>query len=379
MAAIEGSSERGEVLDLQLQGTCADTSDTGVPTIAANVTVGGACWEHSHPHQLNVLDFSSWPSNHPGGDAPINKFAQDGEVALHFPHWHTMGYWQDNQGRFTYLGRLGDTIDFRHLDSTLQLAAYAELVGAEPVYSEAFEACGSPGEVANAPAEANRYNIILTNDDTRPSDGYPVDVPTIIPEEAGVGVDQVGKVHSLNFKRTGGGAGTLGAQGTHSMHQGKNIAWTMVALHAEDQLRQRVAWALYQIFVISDADGMKDKEAEAWHSYYDIVCATCHDASNPCFCQMMLASRVQTSRHVCGQFVRHAFGSYRDVLREVSYSPMMASYLTFLKNKAIAFGSYPDENYAREVMQLFSVGLHRLNSDGTPLRIYYMHIWVHRV
>jgi uncharacterized protein (DUF1800 family) len=82
---------------------------------------------------------------------------------------------------------------------------------------------------------------------------------------------------------------------------------------------------------------------------------------------------------ICGQFVRHAFGSYRDVLREVSYSPMMASYLTSLKNKAIAFGSYPDENYAREVMQLFSVGLHRLNPDGTPLRIYYMHIWVHRV
>ena len=64
--------------------------------------------------------------------------------------------------------------------------------------------------------------------------------------------------------------------------------------------------------------------------------------------------------------MRHAFGSYRDVLREVSYSPMMASYLTFLKNKAIAFGSYPDENYAREVMQLFSIGLYRLNPDGTP-------------
>ena len=51
---------------------------------------------------------------------------------------------------------------------------------------------------------------------------------------------------------------------------------------------------------------------------------------------------------------------------------MMASYLTFLKNKAIAFGSYPDENYAREVMQLFSIGLYRLNPDGTPLRIYTM-------
>ena len=72
-----------------------------------------------------------------------------------------------------------------------------------------------------------------------------------------------------------------------------------------------------------------------------------------------------------GQFVRHAFGSYRDVMREVSYSPMMADYLTFLRNKGVAFGSYPDENYAREVMQLFSIGLHRLNPDGTPLRVLY--------
>ena len=56
---------------------------------------------------------------------------------------------------------------------------------------------------------------------------------------------------------------------------------------------------------------------------------------------------------------------------------MMASYLTFLKNKAIAFGSYPDENYAREVMQLFSIGLYRLNPDGTPaLHILPAYMWV---
>ena len=296
MAAIDGSYEGGEVLDLQLQGTCADTSDEGVPTIAANVTVGGACWEHSHPHQLNVLDFSLWPSNHPGGDTPIKQFAKDGEVTLRFPHWHRMGHWQDNWRRFTYLGRLGDTIDIQHLDSTLQPAPYAELVGAEPVYSEAYEACGSPGEVANAPSETNRYNIILTNDKTRPNDGYPVDVPTIIPEEAGVRGDRnVRKVRSLNFDRTGGGAGTLGTQGTHSMQQGKNIAWTMAALHAEDQLRQRVAWALYQIFVISDANSKKDEEAEAWHSYYDIVCATRFRTLD---CQCWLRTFVRASRLV---------------------------------------------------------------------------------
>ena len=90
-----------------------------------------------------------------------------------------------------------------------------------------------------------------------------------------------------------------------------------VVTQAPDQLRQRIAWALYQIFVVSDKS-MKWNEIEVWHVYFDI-------------------------------FVRHAFGSFLDVMREVAYSPMMATYLTFLQNKGIAYdSSYPDENFARE-------------------------------
>ena len=97
-----------------------------------------------------------------------------------------------------------------------------------------------------------------------------------------------------------------------------------VVTQAPDQLRQRIAWALYQIFVVSDKS-MKWNEIETWHAYFDI-------------------------------FVRHAFGNFRDVLREVAYSPMMATYLTFLENKGIAYDySYPDENFAREIMQLFTM------------------------
>ena len=52
-------------------------------------------------------------------------------------------------------------------------------------------------------------------------------------------------------------------------------------------------------------------------------------------------------------FVRNAFGSYRAVLREVCYSPVMASYLTFLDSKSFAASTTsPDENFARELMQL---------------------------
>lgn len=108
-------------------------------------------------------------------------------------------------------------------------------------------------------------------------------------------------------------------------------------LTAPDQLRQRVAWALAQIFTIGESGVSKTDEPEPWAVYYDI-------------------------------FVRHAFGNIRDILKEVTFNPMMAKYLTYDENKAFGFaGTFPDENYAREIMQLFSVGLWKLNEDGTPV------------
>ena len=277
-AIAEGSSEGGEVLDLELQEACASESseyasgsDTSLP-IAAMVTVNGACWEHSHPDQLNVYDFTWWATAHPGGSAAIKQFARRGSVALLFPSWHSMkggednsaaGGWEIKHLNFPYLGRLGDVVDFQLLEPSLRSASIAELVGSEPVYTESFEVCGSPGEVANAPAESNRYSMLLTNDDARPGDSYPMDVTGYLSAaEAGVTTDnERDRLVSYNRVRTGAGAGASGDQlGTPSMRQGKNIAWTAVALRAEDQLRQRVAWALYQIFVISDAGGMKFNE-----------------------------------------------------------------------------------------------------------------------
>lgn len=71
-------------------------------------------------------------------------------------------------------------------------------------------------------------------------------------------------------------------------------------------------------------------------------------------------------------FVRNAFGNYKDILREVSYSPLMADMLTYYESKSTEciynkYGriQFADENFAREIMQLFSIGLVELNSDGT--------------
>ena len=73
-------------------------------------------------------------------------------------------------------------------------------------------------------------------------------------------------------------------------------------------------------------------------------------------------------------FVRNGLGNYRDALQEVSYSVKMGEMLTFIGNKATAYGwhprkviEYPDENYAREIMQLFTIGLVELNMDGSEV------------
>lgn len=107
------------------------------------------------------------------------------------------------------------------------------------------------------------------------------------------------------------------------------------ALSGPDQLRQRVAFALSQICVISRRDPNLENKPLAVADYYDI-------------------------------FVRNAFGNYYDILREVTLHPVMGRYLSHIGNQKARpeINQYPDENYAREVQQLFSIGLWELNPDG---------------
>lgn len=61
----------------------------------------------------------------------------------------------------------------------------------------------------------------------------------------------------------------------------------------------------------------------------------------------------------------HALGNFRDLLEEVTYNPSMGAMLTYIGNRKQTGDSHPDENYAREIMQLFTIGLWELNRDGT--------------
>jgi uncharacterized protein (DUF1800 family) len=101
------------------------------------------------------------------------------------------------------------------------------------------------------------------------------------------------------------------------------------ALYGDDfQLRRRAAWSLSQIWVVSGRETVQPSRMLPYLKILD----------------------------------RHAFGNYRDLMREMTLNPAMGNYL----DMAISTRNSPNENYAREILQLFSVGLYQLNQDGTP-------------
>ena len=103
-----------------------------------------------------------------------------------------------------------------------------------------------------------------------------------------------------------------------------------------DQLRQRVAFALSEIFVVSDQNTMLDQHPDGLAYYYDILST-------------------------------NAFGNFRTLLEQVTLSPAMGIYLNMLGNQRadLSQNLHPDENYAREINQLFTIGLVMLNVDGS--------------
>lgn len=110
-----------------------------------------------------------------------------------------------------------------------------------------------------------------------------------------------------------------------------------------DPLRQRVAYALSQILVISENQNTLGVNADGMIHYYDEA------------------------------LIENAFGNYRDVLLDVTHHPAMGVYLSHLRNQQATFDengnelTSPDENYAREILQLFSIGTVELRNNGTPI------------
>ncbi len=114
-----------------------------------------------------------------------------------------------------------------------------------------------------------------------------------------------------------------------------NYTWWENHMHSRDLLRQRVALALSELFVISIESDLSD-QGYGLADYYDVL-------------------------------LKHSFGNFENLLYDVSLHPCMGFYLSHLNNprEIPEENIHPDENYAREIMQLFTIGLYELNQDGT--------------
>ena len=224
-----------------------------------------------------------------GHDHPIKKWIENGSAFLQYPavnpsdngFSHPITRWDNHYQKFPYVGRFGDNIRVRDLPAELRQESVAQYFESSAQLSgEGILVCGSPGEVSNDRSIDSTFEFQTGNN-------LPVYPPG----------------------------------------RNRRDVWTMIAINARDQLRQRVAWALSQILVmVPGAINEQTIHSEWFLNYYDI-------------------------------FVRHAFGNYRDILREISYSPMMAENLSYLRSRSASYiwkryhyRAYADENFAREIM-----------------------------
>ncbi len=113
----------------------------------------------------------------------------------------------------------------------------------------------------------------------------------------------------------------------------ENAFWQQ-SIAGSDQLRERVKYALSEMFVISGQNFAVQSMPRGEANYYDLLGTD-------------------------------AFGNFRQLLQDITLNPMMGQFLSMQGNDKGNATTDPDENYAREVMQLFTIGLYQLNDDGS--------------
>ncbi len=171
----------------------------------------------------------------------------------------------------------------------------------------------TPAEVARV--KVIGFNAYLNEQFNLAASSYPT-LP-LMPTDTGTGCPQTDQTQRTVCQRD-----------NYSMYPLQLKLFTN-AMYGPDQLRQRVAFALHKIIVVSG----RDTQQPSW-----------------------MASYLQA-------IDRDAFGNFRQLLQDITLNPTMGEYLDMRGNTKTA----PNENYAREILQLFSVGLDQLSPDGTPV------------
>ncbi|MDZ4288866.1 MAG: DUF1800 family protein [Prosthecobacter sp.] len=159
--------------------------------------------------------------------------------------------------------------------------------------------------------------------------------------------------------------------------------WWSIANRSHDQLRQRTAFALEQIFVVSDREATVQTRTFGHSRYYDML-GDHADGVRTLYPPNPLSAYSSPPTLATG-YTSGAALTIRDLLEDISKSPIMGKYLSHLQNQKATYADTngsgilgdtvggvadeiilsPDENYAREIMQLFSIGLLMLHPDGT--------------
>jgi uncharacterized protein (DUF1800 family) len=206
--------------------------------------------------------------------------------------------------------------------------AHAGAAGQDLIYRDGFEV---PGGLPPSRAEASRFLAQATFGVDRQA----VDDLMVLGYERWLDAQMaLPPAYVLPYMRAASGiSGPVTPIPFHYYRQG----WFVRVLSAPDQLRQRVAFALSQIMVVSERGNSLANDGLALGAYHDIL-------------------------------LRNAFGNFRQLLEDVTLSPAMGRYLSMYRNRKPdpINNIQADENYAREVMQLFTIGLVELNPDGTP-------------
>jgi len=148
--------------------------------------------------------------------------------------------------------------------------------------------------------------------------------------------EQFGKPQTLHRIYMNQAAADLASVGQQLSRANFFDSYWSQAISGEDQLRQRAAFALSEIMVISFTDATLSNQPRGVSSYYDML-------------------------------AENAFGNFRKLIEDVALHPMMGIYLTWLGNQKedAATGRVPDLNFAREITQLFTIGEWMLNADGS--------------
>ena len=190
-----------------LTGIACDPEDDDAYNF--RVFVDGQCWQNVHQSHLQVFDFTAWVDEHPNGPAAIQQFAVPESFTLQFPSSHPMSRWYvDGKDFREDLGRLGDNVD---PDSLPEVDAAFAAILVSPDVEGSGVVCGSPDEVANIAEKLGSFNRGAFDSAT-----------------------------ALNRTST-----------LFELSEQKSFVWMSVVMKGNDQLRQKIAWALSQLLVIS--------------------------------------------------------------------------------------------------------------------------------